>query len=112
MVTLVAIFGIAASPGGVSSIAGKLRKMVQPETSNGSNRQFILQVQVQDAVKAEADRLMLWLRVGMADRGIRFVSLERTDPATPAEANGLRIVVKGVAAEDAEAFRQMIQHSF
>jgi hypothetical protein len=112
VVTTVVIFGLAASPPGWSGIVEKFRKMFVPENIYARDRQFILQVPVHLAVKAEADRVMAGLRASMNRRGMHFESVERTDPATPAEAGDLRIIVKGIAAQDAEAFRDLVRRSF
>lgn len=110
LVIFASAYGLAGFPGGASGFLAKLRESVRFGSGPESGSQFILQVQVQDAVKAEADRVIQGLRESLAREGVRFTAIERNDPATPAEAGHLQITVKGV--EPAGALQSLIDRSY
>ncbi len=69
-------------------------------------------IQVQDAVKAEADRAIDTLVEELRARGIEHGSIDRNDPQTPEEADAIQIDVRGVAESKAADFRRLMADRF
>jgi preprotein translocase subunit SecD len=70
---------------------------------------LILQVQVQDAMKAEADQTIVRLRSDLIRQNIPFESMERNDPKTIEEADSIEIRVKGIPTDRVGDFRSTVE---
>ena len=68
--------------------------------------QLVLQVQLQDAFKAEADTVIQRLKDELNQGDIAFADMNRNDPHVAADADTIQIDVKGVPATQAGDFRQ------
>ncbi len=69
---------------------------------------LVLQVQVQDAFKAEADLVIDRLKEAMADGKIPYDSIDRNDPQTIEEAESIQINVRGVPLDSTGEFRSLV----
>ena len=72
--------------------------------------QLVLQVQIQDAFKAEADTAIERMKETIKD--IPFTEISRNDPKTLADAGSIQIDVKGVPATKAADFRTLVNDQF
>ena len=72
----------------------------------------MLQVQLQDAFKAEADTVIQRLKDELRKAGIAYTEMARNDPQTIADADTIQIDVKGVPATKAGNFRQIVNDNF
>jgi preprotein translocase subunit SecD len=57
---------------------------------------FTLQVQTQDAVRLEADKLIDGIREALGRENMKGTSIERNDPQRPEDAPGVRITIRGL----------------
>src|SRR5207244_3717012 len=73
---------------------------------------LVLQVQVQDAFKAEADSDIERLKEDMGKASIGFTSVERNEPATLSDADKVEIQVKGVPVDKGAALRTLINEKY
>nr|MCU0245039.1 protein translocase subunit SecD [Bryobacter sp.] len=73
---------------------------------------LVLQVQVQDAFKAEADQVIERLRADLRKDGIDTSFMDRNDPTTIAAAESIEITIKGVASDKTSAFRSLVAERF
>ena len=69
---------------------------------------LVLQVQVQDAFKAEAVTVIARLKEEMAKQAIQFGGMDNTEPKTLADAAKIEISVKGVPINKTSAFRTLV----
>jgi preprotein translocase subunit SecD len=69
---------------------------------------LILQVQVQDAIKAEADNVMDRMKEDLKRADIDYASMEHNDPTRIEDADSIQINVKGVPAQKSSAFRGLV----
>ncbi len=60
--------------------------------------QLVLQVQIQDAFKAEADTVIQRLKDQLGAKGIAYADMSRNDPPTIQAADTIAIDIKGVPA--------------
>src|SRR5262249_44654943 len=72
---------------------------------------LMLQVQVQDAFKSEADQLIQRMRDELGKAGIA-AEFSRNDPGSIADADKIEVDVKSVPATQAGSFRQIFQENF
>ncbi len=107
---LLCVFGIIGLPKSKTELVQNLKENIRLGLDLKGGSQLVEEVQVQDAVKADADQTMERLRADMVKQGISFTSLDRNDPqpATVADADKIVITVKGVPAAEANAFRSLV----
>ncbi len=107
---LLCVFGIIGLPKSKTDLVQNLKENIRLGLDLKGGSQLVEEVQVQDAVKADADQTMERLRADMVKQGISFTSLDRNDPqpATVADADKIVITVKGVPAAEANAFRSLV----
>ena len=68
----------------------------------------MLQVQVQDAIKAEADRTIETLKDDLRKRGIDYISIDRNDPQTVDQTDSIQINIHGVPAAKTGDLRDLV----
>src|SRR5207248_2607075 len=73
---------------------------------------LVLQVQVQDAVKAEADQTMERMKEELRKQNIDYTSMDRNDPNRVEDADKVEISIKGVPSTKSSAFRSLIGERF
>jgi preprotein translocase subunit SecD len=73
---------------------------------------LVLQVQVQDAVKAEADQEIERLKEDLKKQNITWNSIDRNDPQTVQDADNIQITIKGIPAQQTTAFRSLISERY
>jgi preprotein translocase subunit SecD len=74
--------------------------------------QLMLQVQLQDAFKAEADSVIQKLKDELPKSNITYVEMYRNDPNTLASANTIQVDIKGVPATVAAEFRKVVNDNY
>src|SRR5579863_10508644 len=111
VVILVCVYGIIGLPTSKQEIVDNWKKNIRLGLDLKGGSQLVLQVQVQDAFKADADQVILHLKEALNKAGITYTELSHTDPQTIADANKIEINVKGVAATQAGTFRQIVQEN-
>jgi preprotein translocase subunit SecD len=73
---------------------------------------LILQVQVQDALKAEADNVMDRLKEDLKRADIDYAGMDHNDPMRIEDADSIQINIKGVPAQKSSAFRGLVGDHF
>lgn len=73
---------------------------------------LVLQVQVQDAVKAEADQAMERLKDDLKKQNVTWASIDRNDPQRVEDADGVEIAIKGIPATQTSAFRSLVNEKY
>jgi preprotein translocase subunit SecD len=109
---LLCLFGIFGIPRSQADILGNVRKNIKLGLDLKGGSYLVLQVQVQDAVKGEAQRNAESMKQELRKRGIDFASIDTNDPATIQDADSIQINVQGLAAAHSGDFRSMIADRF
>ena len=73
---------------------------------------LVLQVQVQDAFKAEAAQLVDKLKDGLGKQNITFTQIDNTEPARLEDAEQVQVNIKGIPPEKAGIFRGMVTDEY
>lgn len=73
---------------------------------------LVLQVQVQDAVKADADQTMDRLKDDFKKQNVTWTSMDRNDPQRPEDADTVEISIKGVPSSQTSAFRNLVNDKY
>ena len=111
LVTIVAVVGIIGFPTSLEELETNVRESIPLGLDLKGGVHLILQVQVQDAIRAEADRTIRRLEEEL-DRlspPITPASMQRNNPDTIDEADDILITAEGVPAERAADFRNAVE---
>ncbi len=103
------IFGIPKSK---DELVANLRENIKLGLDLKGGSHLVVQIQLQDAFKSEADTIMERMKELMAKSGISHGSMDRNDPQTLEEADTVVITTKGVPLDKAGAFRSMVTEQF
>ena len=107
--TLVAcVYGIIGIPWPVSKIKENWSNNIKLGLDLRGGSQLVMQVQVQDAFKAEASASIDRIREALGKKGIEFASMDVNEPKSLAEADKVEIIVKGVPATKGGEFRPTV----
>ncbi len=107
-VLLLALYGIVGLPKSVSELKSNLQSNIRLGLDLKGGSFLVLEVQVQDAIKAEADRTIESLRDDLRKAGVDYVSMDRNDPSSVKESDSIQINIKGVAPAKAGDLRSLL----
>jgi protein-export membrane protein SecD/preprotein translocase SecF subunit len=106
-VLLGCIAGIVGFPTSKEALTANWNKNIRLGLDLKGGSHIVMQIQVQDAFKAEADRAIERLGEALRKAQVGFVAMERNDPASVETAGTIEITVKGVPAEQISEFRRI-----
>ena len=107
-VILVCIYGIIGIPKSTAEVAENWKKNIRLGLDLKGGSQLVLQVQLQDAFKAEADTVIDHLKDELKREGIEYADMNHSDPQSIKEADAIQINIMGVPATKAGNFRQIV----
>ena len=112
LTVLVCIYGIIGLPKSVSDVKDNLKKNIKLGLDLRGGRHLVLQVQVQDAVRAEALQTIERLKEELRKAGIPFASMESNEPNSIDTADTIQITIKGIPADKSSALRGIVSDRF
>src|ERR1700676_2773621 len=108
VVILVCIYGIIGLPTSKDQLVANWQNNIHLGLDLKGGSQLVLQVQIQDAFKAEADSVIQRLKDELGKARIQYVEMSRNDPATIQAADTIEIDIKGVPPTEAGNFRSVV----
>ncbi len=111
-IILVCIYGIIGLPKSKDELIANWNQNIKLGLDLRGGSHLVLQVQVQDAFKAEADRIIDSLKDQMKKSNVDYASIDRNDPQKLEEAETVQINIKTVSNDKLAAFREMIATNF
>src|SRR5215831_8865619 len=111
-VTLLCVFFIIGIPKSKAEIIQNWNNNIRLGLDLRGGSELILQVNLQDAFKSNADSVVDKLKEQMRTAAIEYTEMDHSDPKTIEEADSIQVTVKGVPAVKAAAFRQIFQDNF
>ena len=111
-VTLVCLYGIIGIPKNQKELVDNFNKNIKLGLDLKGGSQLVLQVQVQDAFKAEADQLIDRLKTELKTASIDYASFDRNEPGTIEDADKIEIVGKGIPVAKTGDFRRLVNERF
>ena len=111
-VVLICIYGIIGLPKSKDELVKNWNENIKLGLDLKGGSQLVLEVQVQDAFKAEADQTIERLKAALQKDLIAYVAMDRNEPAKLEDAEKIEITVKGVASDKTAAFRDVITAQF
>ena len=109
---LLCVFGIIGFPKSAADLVQNVKNNIQLGLDLKGGSHLVLQVQVQDAVKADADQTMERLKEDIRKQSITWTSMDRNDPQKVEDADNVEVYVKGVPATQSSAFRGIINDRY
>src|SRR4051812_10865098 len=88
---LLCIYGIIGLPKSKAQLMENIRENIRLGLDLRGGSHLILQVQVQDAVKAEADQTIERLKEDLRKANIEYASMDRNDPQRVEDADTIQV---------------------
>jgi preprotein translocase subunit SecD len=107
VVVLVCVYGIVGLPKSRADLAENLQKNIKLGLDLRGGSHLILEVQVQDAVKVEADLAMEQLKEALRKASVDYTAMDRNDPASIEEADRIQFNIHGVPDVKTADFRRI-----
>lgn len=111
-VTLVCLYGIIGLPKNQKELVDNFNNNIKLGLDLKGGSQLVLQVQVQDAFKAEADQLIDRIKTELRTASIDYGSFDRNEPNSIETAHKIEIVAKGISINKAGEFRRLLSERF
>src|ERR1041385_7830005 len=105
---LLCVYGIIGFPKSGAELKQNFQNNIRFGLDLKGGSHLVLQVQVQDAVKADADQTMDRLKEDLKKQNITWAGMDRNDPTSIDDADKVEISIKGVPATQSSAFRSLV----
>jgi preprotein translocase subunit SecD len=109
---LICIYGIIGLPTSWAALVQNVKDNIRLGLDLKGGSHLVLEVQVQDAVKSDADTTMDRLKEDFKKRNIQWQSMDRNEPQSVADANNVVISIKGIPSTESSAFRDLVAESY
>jgi len=109
---LVSLYGIVGLPKSQKELVDNFNNNIKLGLDLKGGSQLVVQVQVQDAFRAEADQVMERLRDEFRKGGIGYGAIDRNDPQTLADAGKIEITIKGLDPNKTREARTIITEQY
>jgi len=107
-ITLACLYGVFGLPKSKEELVANWRKNIRLGLDLRGGSLLVVQVQLQDAFKAEANTQIERLKEELGKQSIPYQSIDHNDPQTLAEADNITIRVRGIPAEKSQLFRNIV----
>ncbi|MCC6367970.1 MAG: protein translocase subunit SecD [Bryobacterales bacterium] len=109
---LACLYGIFGLPKSKDELVENLKKNIRLGLDLRGGSHLVLQVQVQDAFKAEANTDVERLKEDLSKANVNYNSIDTNDPQTIADADKIEIYIKGVPVDKTGALRTLINDKY
>lgn len=111
-VILACIYGLIGLPKSKDELIANWQKNIRLGLDLKGGSHLVLQVQVQDAFKAEAAQVQERLKEELAKAGITYTSMDNTEPNSVETAGQVKINVRGIPPDKNAQFRGIVNDNF
>src|SRR3977135_3754100 len=112
VVILACIYGIIGLPTSKDTLVSNCQKTLRLGLALKGGSQLVLQVQIQDAFKAEADAVIQRLKDQLNTKGVAFTEMLHSDTDSIKASDTIQIDSKGVPATKGGDFREVVNDNF
>jgi preprotein translocase subunit SecD len=109
---LICLFGIIGFPRNLKQLEANVTSRIHLGLDLKGGSHLVLQVQVQDAAKTEADQTIESLREAARTGNIPIEGYDRNDPATLQDTDSIQINLHGVDQAKTQQFRSLIADKY
>jgi preprotein translocase subunit SecD len=111
-VILICVYGIIGLPTSRAQIMENLKRNIRLGLDLKGGSQLVIQVQLQDAFKADADDVVNRMKDALRKASIEYTDINRNDPQTIQTADQIQVNVSGIPATKAGDFRKIVTENF
>lgn len=113
LVTVLAcLYGVIGVPKSKDELLSNWKKNIKLGLDLRGGSHLVLQVQAQDAFKAEADAEIERIKEDLSKGNIQYESISRNEPGSIAEADKIQIDIKGIPGDKLVPFRTLINDKY
>ena len=109
---LICIFGIIGFPRSLEGLKANVARNIRLGLDLKGGSHLVLQVQVQDAAKTQADQAIEQMREETRTRNIIVNGFDRNDPDTLKDTDSIQVNIHGVDQTKTQVFRNMVTEKF
>ena len=109
---LVCVFGIIGFPKSGAELAKNFSDNIRLGLDLKGGTHLVLEIQVQDAVKADAEQTGERLKEDLKKQNIAWGSMDVPDVKKVEDADNVALTIKGIQASDSAAFRNIVADRF
>lgn len=102
------ILGVTGLPTSTDELAANWKKNIRLGLDLKGGSHIALQIQVQDAFKAEAELVMDRLKALLRKQNIAYDAIERNDPNSMEAAGSIQVNIRGVPLNKGADFRRLV----
>jgi preprotein translocase subunit SecD len=111
-IVVICIIGIIGLPTSLDQLKQNVQRNIRLGLDLKGGSHLVLQVQLQDAFKAEADTVIERFKEQLKEARVPVAEFTRNDPQTLADADKIQIDIKGVDATKAGDFRTVFNENW
>jgi preprotein translocase subunit SecD len=111
-VILACIYGIIGLPKSKEELIANWHKSIHLGLDLSGGSQLVMQVQLQDAFKAEADSVSDRIKEQMTAARMTWADISRNDPDSLQTAGNIQVNITGIPVNETARFRSMINETF
>ena len=111
-VIVACVVGVIGFPKSMADLKRNWERNIRLGLDLKGGSHLVLQVQVQDAIKAEADQLIERLKDDLKKQNITWANIDRNDPQQVQDADNLQVSIKGVPSTQSSGFRNLINERY
>src|ERR1041385_1260918 len=109
---LLCVYGIIGFPTSKAALVQNFKDNIRLGLDLKGGSHLVLQVKVQDAVKADADQTIEHLKEDLKKQNITWADLADNEVQSIADADKIAISIKGIPATQSSAFRSLISERY
>jgi preprotein translocase subunit SecD len=109
---LICIYGVIGFPTSLAAVEKNFSNNIRLGLDLKGGSQLVLEVQVQDAVRADGLQVVDRLKEDLKKQNISWGSMDVNEVSTPAEANQIAVTVKGVPNTQTGPFRDIANANY
>src|SRR3954447_11481187 len=109
---LVCAYGIIGIPKSGSDLKKNFADNIRLGLDLKGGTHLVLEIQVQDAVKADADQTAERLKEDLKKQNIPWNSMDTSDVAKVEDADNVTLTVKGIPTQQSSAFRSIVSEKY
>ena len=107
LVVAACVFGVAGLPKSLKELSANWQRNVRLGLDLKGGSHIVLQIQIQDAFKAEADAAIETLKEAFRKENIGYGSMDRNDPESIEAAESIHVNIRGVPLKETSDFRRV-----
>jgi preprotein translocase subunit SecD len=111
-VVLLAAYGVVGLPRSIADLKANLQNNIRLGLDLKGGSRLVLQVQIQDALKAEAARTIEGLKEELNKQNIAYGAIDSNDPSTVEQADSIQVNIHNIPVASTSDFRNLVNDKF